>query len=79
MSKFSKAGFKTESQERSVAKYRTTFNFRIAQRCDQPEVNNLWDLMAVDSEGQVLELIVDADTLDNCINRMSDTMEAAGF
>ena len=64
---------------KTAAKYRTVFNFRIAQRCDQPEVNNLWDLMSVDSDGHVLELICDGDTLGSCIDNLSNEMEKAGF
>lgn len=63
----------------NVVKYRTIFNFRIAQRCDHPETNNLWDLMAVDSEGRVLELICDADSLGACVDNLSAVMEQAGF
>lgn len=81
MPKFIKnVGFDTAGEEPSkTAKYRVVFNFRIAQRCDKLEVNNLWDLMSVDSEGSVLELICDADSLGACVDNLSMAMEEAGY
>ncbi len=80
MSKFIKQiGIKPEGMIDALPKYRTVFNFRIAQRCDRPEVNNLWDLMSVDSSGNVLEVICDADSLGSCVDNLSSEMEQAGF
>jgi len=79
MSKFEKLSPLVPKTLSSIVKYRTVFNFRIAQRCDHPETNNLWDLMAIDSEGQVLELICDADSLGACVDNLSAVMEQAGF
>ncbi len=79
--KFQKAGFKTEDQAdaEKKAKYGPTFNFRIAKRIDAPEVRTLWDLLVVDSEGQVLEVAVDADSLGACVDNLSAILEEAGY
>ena len=74
-----KAGFKGEEQPGSVTKYGPTFNFRIAKRCDSPEVRTLWDLLVTDSQGNVLEVAVDADSLGSCIDNLSSILEEAGY
>lgn len=78
MPKF-QSGFKADSEANKTVKYGPTFNFRIAKRCDSPEVRTLWDLLVVDSQGQVLEVAVDADSLGACIDNLSSILEEAGY
>lgn len=78
--KFSKAGFKSDPENVvNRSKYRTVFNFRIAQHDGPKEINNLWDLMITDEKGQVFELVVDADSLGACVDNLSAIMEQAGY
>lgn len=80
MPKFTKAvGFEPVPRDTDRTRYRTVFNFRIAQHEGPAEINNLWDLMTIDKNGTVLELIVDADSLGACVDNLSALMEEEGF
>lgn len=58
--------------------YDTALRFAI-KRISKGEFKNLWELSALNEDGSLDELIVDADSLGACIDHMSMIFENRGY
>lgn len=61
-----------------VPEYDVALRFSI-KRIAKGEFKNLWELCAINEDGSVDELIVDADSLTSCIGHMGMVFENRGY